>query len=745
MIGKAVEAMPTTAAGRTGQLPMATKIRKYTLKAPVRTKQYKVRYEEELNPQQLEVVEAGEGPMLVIAGAGSGKTRALTYRVSRLIEDGVDPSDILLLTFTNKASREMLSRVEELVTTDTRRLWGGTFHSIGNRLLRRHAEPLGYRSSFSILDDEDAKEMMESAISAMGVKTLEKRFPKGDVLLDIYSFLINTRTPLELHLEQNYPHFGLYAGEMMDVFRRYKERKREANVMDFDDLLVNWKRLLEEHPEIAAPLKSKFRYILVDEYQDTNKLQADIVDLMASGRRNLMVVGDDAQSIYSFRGASFENIITFPIRFPEATIYKLETNYRSTRQILNLANHSIANNRFQFRKELVAVRGDGPEPAVVGVDDVFEQASFIGQRILELRDEGESLGEIAVLYRSHYQSLELQMELSRRLIPYEIRSGVRFFEQAHIKDVVAYLKIVANGRDELSWKRVLKLYPKIGEKVAAEVWGRLADAHEPVERFLRGEIAVSGRGASGSMNSLRETLRPLSGDGMKRNPSESIRLIVERGYGDYARSKFPNAQARLDDLEQLSQYALRYDDVEEFLNEVALANPMSGEDVASVGPEDERVVLSSVHQAKGLEWRIVFVIWLADGRFPSARALRVPGGIIRVRPDELHEAFALTHELLAADPQHDKALAELEPIIEPGGASGAPPSKPAAERELVIPGEEEERRLFYVAVTRAQQELYLVFPVLARDRMQMDILMEPSRFLRELPPDIFEKWVIGKE
>jgi DNA helicase-2/ATP-dependent DNA helicase PcrA len=729
---------------------MATKIRKYTLKAPVRKKQYRVRYEEELNAQQLEVVEAGEGPMLVIAGAGSGKTRALTYRVSRLIEDGVDPSDILLLTFTNKASREMLSRVEELVTIDTRRIWGGTFHSIGNRLLRRHAEPLGFRSSFSILDDEDAKEMMESAISAAGIKTLEKRFPKGDVLLDIYSFLINTRTPLELHLEQNFPHFALYAGEIVDVFRRYKDRKREANVMDFDDLLVNWKLLLEEHPEIGGPLKSRFRHILVDEYQDTNKLQADVVDLMASGRRNLMVVGDDAQSIYSFRGASFENIITFPLRFPDATIYKLETNYRSTRQILSLANHSIANNRFQFRKELVAVRGDGPDPAVVGVDDVFEQAAFIAQRILELRDEGEKLDEIAVLYRSHYQSLELQMELSRRLIPYEIRSGVRFFEQAHIKDVVAYLKIVAYGRDELSWKRVLKLYPKIGEKNAAEVWVRLAEGHDPLERFLRGEPAVSGRGASGSLGSLRETLRPLSGDGMKRNPSESIRLIVERGYGDYARSKFPNAQARLDDLEQLSQYALRYDDTEEFLNEVALSNPIAGEDVASVAPEDEKVVLSSVHQAKGLEWRAVFVIWLAEGRFPSARALRVPGGIIRVRPEALHEAFALTHELLAAAPQHEKALVELEPILEPGAADGgtAMPVEgrdSKGEREIVIPGEEEERRLFYVAVTRAQQELYLVFPVMARDRTQMDILMEPSRFIRELPPDAFEKWVIGTE
>ncbi len=704
---------------------MSTKVRRYTLKAPAKPqKQYRVAYEDQLNAEQLEVVMAGEGPMLVIAGAGSGKTRTLTYRVSRLIEDGVDPADILLVTFTNKAAREMLSRVEQLVTIDTRRIWGGTFHSIGNRLLRRYADAIGYRSNFSILDDEDSKEMMESAVSSLGIKTLEKRFPKGDVLLDVYSFLLNTRTPLELHLEQNYPHFAMYRDEIVNVFRRYKERKRDANAMDFDDLLVFWKVLLEDHPEISAALKRRYRYILVDEYQDTNKLQAEIIDAMASERRNVMVVGDDAQSIYSFRGASFENILTFPLRFPETTIYKLETNYRSTRQILNLANASIAKNRFQFRKELQAVRGDGPDPAVVGVDDVFEQAAFVAQRILELRDEGEKLSDIAVLYRSHYQSLELQMELSRRLIPYEIRSGVRFFEQAHIKDVIAYLKIVTNPRDELSWKRVLKLYPKIGEKTASEVWSRIGTAANPLDVFVRGTSAPAGRGVAESLKSLRSVLQLIGGDAMKRNPSESIRLVVERGYADYARARFPNAQARLDDLEQLSQYALRYDDVERFLDEVALANPIAGEDVAVVGPEDEKIVLSSVHQAKGLEWRVVFVIWLADGRFPSQRALRVPGGIIRVEPNRVHESLPLL-----------EGATEDAPVVDE--ATGT--------REIVIPGEEEERRLFYVAVTRAMQELYLVFPVMARDRGGMDVLMEPSRFVRELPGDVYEKWVIGSE
>jgi DNA helicase II / ATP-dependent DNA helicase PcrA len=690
-------------------------IRRYKLKQPVRTTPYRVRYEDELNQEQFEVVMAGDGPMLVIAGAGSGKTRALTYRVSRLIEDGVDPSDILLLTFTNKASREMLSRVENLVTVDTRRIWGGTFHSIGNRLLRQHAAAVGFRPNFSILDEEDAKEMMEASISSLGIATLEKRFPKGDVLIDIHSYLINTATSLELHLEQNFPHFLMFRDDILRVFAQYAIRKKDANVMDFDDLLVHWRTLLIEHPEAATALKAKFRHILVDEYQDTNRLQGEIVDLMASNRKNLTVVGDDAQSIYSFRGASFENILTFPQRFEGAKIFRLETNYRSTPEILELANQSIAQNRFQFPKELRSVRSKGQEPALVGVDDVFEQASFVAQRILELRDEGESLGDIAVLYRSHYQSLELQMELSRRNIPYEIRSGVRFFEQAHIKDVLSYLKIITNPRDELSWKRMLKLHPKVGEKIAHAIWERIRTDGNPLGAFLRADLNITARAAATSIRNIRSLLSKIGSDAMRRNPSEVIRLIVEESYGDYVRSKFPNAQARLDDLEQLSQYALRDGCVEEFLSELALASPLTGEDVAVVGPEDEKITLSSVHQAKGLEWRRVFLIWLSDGRFPSARALRVPGGVVKVPVTPADPSLALP--MLASE-------SEERPV------------------EVIIPGEEEERRLFYVAVTRARDELYLVFPILARDRMQMEVLMEPSRFVRELPDTLYEKWVI---
>jgi DNA helicase-2/ATP-dependent DNA helicase PcrA len=657
---------------------------------------------------------AGNGPLLVIAGAGSGKTRTLTFRVSRLIEDGVDPSRIMLLTFTNKASREMLSRVEELVETDTRRIWGGTFHAIGNRLLRRHAQALGYEPNFSILDDEDAKELMTSAISASTVDTLKKRFPKGDVLLDIHSYTINTGTRLEEHLEEQHPHFMMFLDEIREVFQKYGERKRAANTMDFDDLLLNWRRLLTDHEEISAGLAAAYQHILVDEYQDTNRIQAEIVDLMARVRRNVMVVGDDAQAIYSFRGASFENIITFPLRWPDSRVFALETNYRSTPQILRLANHSIAQNRYQFPKELRAIRPDGPEPAMVGLDDVYEQAVFVASRILELRDEGVELDDIAILYRSHYQSLEIQVELGKRNIPFEVRSGIRFFEQAHIKDVLAFLRILVNPRDELSWKRAMKLYAKIGERTAAAVWSSISTRPDPVSAFIGGVASATAK----PLAPMRDLVRHLATDSIRSSPSEAIRVIVDEMYTEYAKSAFANFQSRLDDLEQLSSYALRYDDVGTFLGEITLDAQLTGEDVAVAGPEDERVVLSSVHQAKGLEWKAVFVVWLSEGRFPSARAMRVPGGIVRL-PERMPDL----------------------PVREEGLVRIFDDAK-ERENEIIVPGEEEERRLFYVAVTRAQQELYLVFPVISRDRMQVDVLMEPSRFIRELPPDDYEQWVI---
>ncbi|MBI2212354.1 MAG: ATP-dependent helicase [Acidobacteria bacterium] len=700
-----------------------TKIRHYKLEPKAPSRNYKVRYDADLNREQLDVVMAGDGPILVIAGAGSGKTRALTFRVSRLVEDGTDPTRILLLTFTNKASRSMLSRVEELVQVDTRSIWGGTFHSVGNRLLRRHAELLGFRSNFTILDEDDAKETMESAVSSLGIDTLAKRFPRGDVLASIHSYVVNTGCDLVAYLEGNHPHFLGLTSEIRGVFDRYAEKKRDSNAMDFDDLLLHWRTLLVSHPEASQAIRSRFRHILVDEYQDTNHLQAEIVDLLAQDHRNVMVVGDDAQAIYSFRGASFENILTFPLRWPDCRAFRLETNYRSTPEILALANQSITHNRFQFPKELLAVRASGPNPALVPLDSVDQQAQFVASYILQLRDEGTSLGEIAVLYRSHYQVMELEMELSRRNIPYEIRSGIRFMEQAHIKDVLAFIRIIDNPSEELSWKRAMKLFPRVGERIAAEVWERIASRHDTLASFLATKQALASRAAGESLRFFAAILRKLDSETMRRCPADAIRHVLDEHYRAYARLKFPNAQTRLDDLEELAGFALKYDSVSEFLRDLTLERPIAGEELVVAGTEDEKVVLSSVHQAKGLEWDAVFVIGLCEGRFPSARAMKDQATIVRLPPK------------LGELPAADAALVRMMDVASPADETG--------HREISIPGEEEERRLFHVAVTRARRELFLTYPVMMRDRGRYEVLMEASRFVREVDEDLFEKIIVS--
>ena len=370
-----------------------------------------ISYEKELNPDQMSVVFAEGGPMLIIAGAGSGKTRTLTYRVARLIEKGLAPDRILLATFTNKAAREMLTRVERLIGVDTSRLWGGTFHHIANRILRRHAPLLGYGTHYAIADDEDASQLINTCIAELGIDTKGERFPKGRVLNDIISYSVNTGTDLESVVADRIPYFSRWTGEILEVALLYRQRKREANLMDFDDLLLNWRELLRSHPDVRADYGRLFEHILVDEYQDTNLIQAEIVDLLASVHRNLMVVGDDSQSIYSFRGANFENILQFPEKYRDARIYKLEANYRSTPEILHLANRSIRHNEIQFHKELRPVRRRGVRPKLVSTLNAVSQAGFVAQRIVELLSDGVPMHEIAVLYRAHYHSMELQLSL----------------------------------------------------------------------------------------------------------------------------------------------------------------------------------------------------------------------------------------------------------------------------------------------------------------------------------------------
>ncbi len=645
---------------------------------PVSGLRRRVAYEQELNGEQLAVVMHGGGPMLVLAGAGSGKTRTVVYRVARLLEDGVEPSALLLLTFTNRAAREMLQRVGQLLGRDASRIMGGTFHSVGNRLLRRSAERLGYPPNYGILDREDARDLMASALADVVPEPPSRRLPGAALLVELYSFVINTGRPLGDVVASRYPHFTADVDTVETVFRRYLERKRAAQVMDYDDLLLNWLLLLRQHADVRGQLVARFQHILVDEYQDTNRLQADIVDSMLGAGRNLLVVGDDAQSIYAFRGAEYANILSFPERYPDCTVFRLETNYRSLPPILALTNASIACNRKQFPKHLRAVREGGELPVVVAAPTPEGQAAFVAQQVLELLDGGVALSEMAVLYRNHSHSLEIEVELARRNIPYELRSGLRFFEQRHVKDVLAHLRFVANPRDEVAFSRMARLRPRLGQRLVARVFEALSRHRNPLAALavLDGSQLGLPGAAARSVRQLAELVTTLHR--LAAHPGEMVREVLAAGYRDLVRAQFDNAASRLEDLEQLALFADGYDTLAAFLDEVTLMNELSGEDVVGTPGEHERLVLSTVHQAKGLEWRVVFVVWLAEGRFPTARAEDV----------------------------------------------------------------EEERRLFYVACTRAKEQLFLCYPLVSRDRYRVDIVTELSRFLAELPADVYQRWLL---
>jgi DNA helicase II / ATP-dependent DNA helicase PcrA len=663
--------------------------REYTLQRAPHATAINIDYASELNEQQLAAVTASPGPLLVIAGAGSGKTRTLTYRVAYLLENGIDPRNILLLTFTNKAARQMVERVANLLPVDSSGLWGGTFHSIGNRMLRRHGSALGYSSGFSIMDREDQKDLINTVVAAAGINPKEMRFPKGDVLAEIFSFVINTETPIDALLAEKFPYFLPLLEQIKDVHARYEKKKKSTNSMDFDDLLEKTLRMLKEHEEIAAFYRRQFQFILVDEYQDTNKIQADFIDTLASEHRNVMVVGDDAQSIYSWRGANFKNILAFPQRYPDAQVFKIEMNYRSVPDILRVANAAIAANVQQFRKQLSATRPtNSVKPGVVGLNDGSEQAQFVAQRILELRDEGVELNEIAVLYRAHYHAIELQLELSRRGIPYVITSGVRFFEQAHVKDVTAFIRFIANPRDEVAFKRMVKLLPGIGGKSADNLWRAWEsklNEHGEITSWSEWFLAMAvGAKSKKSWEQLAHTLDEIAPGGQPNPPSEMITSIVEAVYDDYAKANFTNYELRREDLNQLAAFARQFKDVHEFLSQLALISNIDAEPALDQNAENEAVNLSSVHQAKGLEYHTVFVIWLTDGMFPSARSLETRDAI------------------------------------------------------------EEERRLFYVAITRARDELYLTYPHMRLNAGYGDMFQRPSRFLKEIPTQLVEDWQVRR-
>lgn len=669
-------------------------------------------YARELNLQQCAAVTAPPGPALVIAGAGSGKTRTLTYRVAYLLEQGIPPDRILLLTFTNKAAGEMMRRVNDLLGQELNNLWGGTFHSIGNRILRAHAQLLGYGRDFTIMDREDAKHLIGTCIAEAEIDVKATRFPKPEVLGDIFSLALNKQKSVAEILGTEYGYFDTLAPQIEDVWKRYVARKLATNAMDFDDLLVLWLKLLQEHADVRELYQRRFQFILVDEYQDTNKLQSDLIDLLGERTKNVMVVGDDAQSIYAWRGANFQNIIRFPDRYPGAKVYKIETNYRSTPEILTVANAAIAANVAQFAKELAPARKSGTKPVLVACQDASQQAAFVAQRALELRDEGVALNNMAVLYRSHFHALELQLELTRRNIPFSITSGIRFFEQAHIKDVTAYLKLVTNPRDELSFKRLVLLLPGIGGKGAEKLWQLFHQglAKNPLTRSSttfspsdgeRDEVRGAPENPQASLAATLQscaksvpkkatlawaqfatTISQLEASDVRKSAAKMIPLVIEAGYDDYLKENFANYRSRLDDLKQLAIFAQQFATVAEFLTQMALLTNVEAEaEQQPQNRDDEKIRLSTIHQAKGLEFDVVFSIMLCDGLFPSARSAESEEGL------------------------------------------------------------EEERRLFYVTITRAKNELYLCHPLMRAGYGGEGITMQqPSRFLEEIPKEYVDEW-----
>ncbi len=652
----------------------------------------RIDYKAELNEQQYAAVTSPPGQALVIAGAGSGKTRTLTYRVAWLLDNGIPPESILLLTFTNKAAREMLERVQALVTTDTTRLWGGTFHSIGNRLLRYNAERLGYRKGFSIMDREDQKDLMETVIGASGIDVTSYKFPKAEVLGDIYSLADNTLCKLPEIITSRYPYFEHVAEGILKLRKLYQDKKRETNCMDFDDLLSLTVQLLEENEDLLERYRRQFEFILVDEYQDTNSLQCRFIELLTGPQGNLTVVGDDAQSIYSWRGADVSNILNFAEHWPRARTHKIEINYRSVPEVLNLANAAIAMNRGQVPKTLRPAReSSGTLPALVALDSSSAQAAFIAQRILELQDEhGLDLNDIAILYRAHFHSMEVQMELTQRGIPFQITSGLRFFEQAHVKDVAAFMKFAVNRQDEVSFMRMVRLIPGIGNASAVKLWTDWSQSEAAKSEAMPASFSAIllplkvPKKAKETWDQLAYTLDELiAPDGIVAAPAQMIRSIVEGVYEDYMKTKFKNYEQRQQDLEQLSNFSDRFTDPLEFLSQLSLLSGVDTDNKPDQQQQDrDAVTLTTGHQAKGLEWKVVFAIWLADGMFPHKRAIDEGG---------------------------DTAL-------------------------------EEERRLFYVTVTRAKDELYLTYPVINHQARDGDIMMRPSRFITDLPKDLVEVW-----
>lgn len=588
-----------------------TQRKKYVLKKrPVIKTDYKVNYEEDLNDAQLEAVKSKDGPILVIAGAGSGKTKTLTYRVARLIEDGIKPENILLLTFTKKAAAEMLSRATIVLDNRCEKVAGGTFHSFANIILRKYSKLLGLKNNFTIMDRADCEDVINHIVGQLFPKK-EKRFPKKSTLLDIYSKSINKVTPTKQIIADEFPQFAHCEDKIIEVHKAYVAYKRENSVLDYDDLLLYIKLLLENNDGLRKRLSNEYKYIMVDEYQDTNTLQADVIRLLASEHNNIMAVGDDAQSIYSFRGANYRNILDFPRLFENTKIIKLEQNYRSTQNILKLTNEIISKAKEKYTKNLFSNIVSPQVPALICAKDTQMEADFICQRILELLDEDISLSDICVLTRNARMSYNLEIELSKRAIPFQKFGGPKFMETAHIKDVVAHLRVILNPDDVISLTRILLLLKGVGASTVNNIM-------PIIKGDLKPDIKLLPSNKSQSLTPLFKTLGQLRDYSTTKKPEEIVSAIINY-YRPILKDKYDDFSKREKDLDHFEYLSTQYSNLEDFISDLALEPPdASVEGMYKKNSDDEALTISTIHSAKGLEWDSVFIIGAVDGRFPSA-------------------------------------------------------------------------------------------------------------------------------
>ena len=566
----------------------------------------------DLNPQQAYAAAQTEGVFRVLAGAGTGKTRTLVHRVAHLVRSGVEPSEILLLTFTRRAAQEMLRRAAGLLDQRCESVHGGTFHAFAHRSLREFAEPLGFGSNFTILDRLDAVDTMRSVREEGGFARSERRFPRAETLVDLFSKQRNTGAEWKVLLARTASQFVEDEARILEVCALYQARKRENNVLDYDDLLTELLRLLTEIPAARKALAERHRFVMVDEFQDTNRIQAHITALLAATHGNLMVVGDDAQSIYGFRGSEVRNILDFAEVFSGCETILLEDNYRSYQGILDLANGILERSRENTPKQLRSARDSGgsDRPRLVRLEDEPHQAQYVAEEILRLRETGSPLRKMAVLFRAAWHSAQTEIELQRRNIPYRKFGGLRFVESAHIKDVAAILKVAVNPRDSLSWSRILQLFPGIGQRTAADLIRRLLEPNVEPRAILPHVPPKSGEQVSNLLDLLADLNEPSA------SVAERMEKVVAR-YEEWMKDVYDDAARRAQDLEALAGIAGSHRDLTTLLADLALDPPGSTR-VEVADQEDEWITLSTIHSAKGLEWETVFLLDLNDGRFPRS-------------------------------------------------------------------------------------------------------------------------------